>query len=705
MAHVRFEPLGESIEVSPQETVLDAAFRSGYSLAHGCREGQCSACKCFLLEGSADLERYSNYALSDTERANGYTLMCRARPETDLVIELLHYDPDNYRLENAIREVDATVIAVREWTHDIVGLELAVPEDFGWLPGQYVDVAVPGDTDPPAKRSFSIASLPDSHTIELMVKRYPDGRFSSMIGTIIGPAVAPVERENKTQTHSHSSLRVSGPYGNFHLRESERPILMVAGGSGMAPVLGVLRQLAAARCERPIRFYYGAREERDLFALDEIAALSEQLQDFRFTPVTGRFVHEAIDEELTDPDVYMCGPPPMLEAVEALVTGRGVDAARIFQDRFTTSIDAPDEAPADEPGIPAVSEREFTWFTPASRRATLYEDVTVDTQPSIHRHLTRGWPVSFADGRGIWNDASTALRSSDWFEFRDPGQQWERTFYQHGTAAEQQIEGALRSAAEQGLMDDLDPEWLRYLRESLQIPAYVEHGLWFALATAARDCLSDTVATCVCLQAAHKQRSAQAIVLYAMDLENQLGVPFPIDASRERFISDPAWQPTRRYLERLAATADWGEVLIAANLCFEPTVGTLIRRELGTRAAARHGDSVTPVLARVATQEWEWSRRWASALSSFLISDPEHGTHNRAVIDGWLADWLPQARAAAAAIDPAAERTAGYADEVLSGALAITESARPSSRVASRRARPARVGSANRRSVVGRRGL
>ena len=115
---------------------------------------------------------------------------------------------------------------------------------------------------------------------------------------------------------------------------------MIAGGSGMAPVLGVLRQLAAEGCERPIRFFYGAREERDLFALDEIAALGERLPDFRFTPVTGRFVHEAVDGELEGPDVYMCGPPPMLEAAEAMLAERGVDPARIFQDKFTTSADA-----------------------------------------------------------------------------------------------------------------------------------------------------------------------------------------------------------------------------------------------------------------------------------------------------------------------------------------------------------------------------
>ena len=226
---VRFQPLGEEIECGPEETVLDAAFRAGYNLAYGCREGQCSACKCYLLEGSADLKRYSNFALSDTERANGYALMCRALPESDLVIELLHFDPDNYRLEHAIGDVEATVTEVSELTHDIVGVKLTVPEDFSWLPGQYVDVHVPGADG--IRRSFSIASLPEANEIELMIKRYPGGRFSSLLG-------------NEIDSNSHSHLRLTGPYGAFHLRRSDAPILMIAGGSGMAPILGVLRQLA-----------------------------------------------------------------------------------------------------------------------------------------------------------------------------------------------------------------------------------------------------------------------------------------------------------------------------------------------------------------------------------------------------------------------------------------------------------------------------
>ncbi|MGI8505677.1 MAG: MmoB/DmpM family protein [Solirubrobacteraceae bacterium] len=655
---VRFEPLGETIDCGAEETVLDAAFRQGYNLAYGCREGQCSACKCYLLEGDVELERYSNFALSDTERSNGYALMCRAMPESDVVIELLHYDPDNYRLENAIRDGTATVTAITELTHDIVAVTLSVGEGLSWLPGQYLDLHVPGADG--VRRSFSIANLPGEDRVELMIKRYPGGPLSGMLGNEID---------------SHSQLQFTGPYGAFHLRRSERPILMIAGGSGMAPILAVLRQLASEGYGRSVRFFYGAREQRDLFALDEIARLDERLADFRFEPVTGRFVHEAVDEylggsEIADPDVYMCGPPPMLEAAETMLAGRGVHSARIFQDKFTTSADA---------GEQASSEREFAWFEPHGRRATLYEDVTIDTQPSIHRHLRRGWPLSFEDGRGTWNAASTALRSRDWFEFRDPGEQWERPFYQAGAAVEQQIEGALRSAAEQGLIDDFAPSWVQFLRAFLQVPAYIEHGLWFALATAARDCLSDSVATCVCLQAAMKQRSAQAIVLYAMDLEQHLGHDFAIESARETFLHDEPWQPVRRYLERLAATADWGEVVFAANLCFEPAVATLVRRELGTRAAAANGDTVTPVLARAETQEWEWARAWTVALSRFLLADAEHAAHNRAVLSGWVRAWLPEAVGAAEALASvgesigvdvarATERVLAYAGQMLAEA-------------------------------------
>jgi propane monooxygenase coupling protein len=168
-------------------------------------------------------------------------------------------------------------------------------------------------------------------------------------------------------------------------------------------------------------------------------------------------------------------------------------------------------------------------------------------------------------------------------------------------------------------------------------------------------------------------------VLYAMDLEPYLGRQLPIAPARQAFLRDPAWQPARRYLERLAATADWGEVLVAANLCFEPVVATLVRRELGTRAAAAHGDTVTPVLARVETQEWEWARAWTVALTRFLLTDAVHGEANRAVLGSWVRDWMPAALAAAVALAPVGEtvgvdearaidRVRRYAGELLADA-------------------------------------
>lgn len=301
--------------------------------------------------------------------------------------------------------------------------------------------------------------------------------------------------------------------------------------------------------------------------------------------------------------------------------------------------------------------RQFSWYRPRRSRPSVYEDVTIDTQPSIHRHLTRGWPVRFEDGRGTWSEDATALRASDWYDFRDPGELWERPFYERAAAAERGIEDAMGAARGDGLLDDFAPGWATFLRDQLQLQAFVEYGLWLPLATAARDCPSDAVTTCVCLEAALKQRAAQALVLHGMDLERHHGA-FPIDAARERFLCDQAWQPTRRYLEWLAAVRDWGELLVAANLCFEPLVGTFLRRELGMRAATANGDAVTPVLALAASREWAWTRDWTVELVRFVVGDPEHGSRNRGLLAEWVARWLPDACEALDLLVPIAEPVA-----------------------------------------------
>src|SRR5262249_28840924 len=197
-------------------------------------------------------------------------------------------------------------------THDITRLVLKAP-GFEFTPGQFVDVHVPGTgSRSPAKRSFSMANVcdPDNPMIELMIKRYEGGRFSGLL--------------SEGAVRVGDSIGYTGPYGALRARDSEHPILMIAGGSGMAPILSPLRAFAAAGCSRPIRFFYGARTDGDLFHADEIAALGSSLADFEFRPVVGGFVHDSVDAflgsgEFAAPDVYMCGPAPMVEAAETML--------------------------------------------------------------------------------------------------------------------------------------------------------------------------------------------------------------------------------------------------------------------------------------------------------------------------------------------------------------------------------------------------
>lgn len=314
------------------------------------------------------------------------------------------------------------------------------------------------------------------------------------------------------------------------------------------------------------------------------------------------------------------------------------------------------------------SERAFSWYTPAGRRATIYEDVTIDTQPSIHRHVDRDWPVFFEDGRGTWNERSTALRHTDWYAFRDPEALWERPFYQQGSAREAEIESAIAHARSSRLLADVDPAWLDFLRTWMQVPAFLDHGTWLALATCARDALCDTLATCIAFSAAMKQRQAQALLLYAMDLEPELG-ELPLDPAKELFLTDPAWQPARACVERLSASTDWCEISIAVALCVEPLLGRLVRRELLVRSAAACGDTITPTVLRGAEREVEWICRWGGELARFAIADETHGECNRATIAGWVADWSAEARAAARALEPlfdARPRGVPFADALAS---------------------------------------
>jgi propane monooxygenase reductase subunit len=329
---VRLEPVGIEFEVTEDETVLNGAFRQGLMLMHGCKEGQCAACKSFLLEGEVDMDRYSTFALPDFEEAEGWTLLCRAHALSDLEVELINYDEEILRSGVPLRTLPAVVAAVEPLTHDIRRLVLRLVDgaELAYHPGQYVDIRIPG-TDS-EHRSFSMANLPsDGGRLEFMIKLYPDGRFSGLLEDgSIGPG---------------DELEVTGPYGVFTLRESsERRLLFIGGGAGMAPILCLLRSLADRGSARPAVFYYGARSEADLIELDEldavrfVPALSEQPWDGETGLITD--VVDRREGDLSDVDAYLCGPPPMVDAAIDLLTRRGVPEAQIHFDKFTTTAEA-----------------------------------------------------------------------------------------------------------------------------------------------------------------------------------------------------------------------------------------------------------------------------------------------------------------------------------------------------------------------------
>jgi propane monooxygenase reductase subunit len=335
---VRFEPVGIEIEVDEDQTILRAAAEQGVQLMHGCKEGQCAACKSFVLEGDdIELDRYSTFALPDYERDEGSTLLCRAHAYEDLVIELLNYDEEIIRGGLPIRKGVAEVVANDPVTHDLrhLVLHLVEPEEIKYFPGQYLDLTVPGTVE---TRSFSMAAPPGREgRFEFVIKVYPDGLFSRYLAETLQVG---------------DRLDVEGPFGTFTLRESRTSdLVMIAGGAGLAPVLGLLRSMADRGVERKATFYYGVRGRRDLCFEKELRELEERLSGFRYVPAlsepddagwageTGMItdVVRRLEGDLTGRDVYLCGPPPMVEAALELLPAMGARQSDIFYDKFTTT--------------------------------------------------------------------------------------------------------------------------------------------------------------------------------------------------------------------------------------------------------------------------------------------------------------------------------------------------------------------------------
>jgi propane monooxygenase reductase component len=332
---VTIQPAGVTFECSEEETILDAAVRRGFALPYGCKKGHCGTCKAQVLDGEVDLEIDSIYTLSDFERQMGFTLLCSAYALGDATVEMEGLDGSELEVVPA-RDFVGKVVEVRRLTPDIRGLTLELDDELEFRTGQFAHLGVPGTE---ASRCYSMANpASERRRLEFMIKVIPGGLFSTSLESMAGG----------------EKLAVNGPHGSFWVRDHDRPLLMIGGGAGMAPLWGMVQDLAERGDTRPVRFFYGARTPEDLFHLDEIATAGERLADFDFVPALSHVdpdgagghqcglvtdvVERVLGRDIRHHDAYLCGPPPMIDAALAVLDGYGLEVHQsIFYDKFSAS--------------------------------------------------------------------------------------------------------------------------------------------------------------------------------------------------------------------------------------------------------------------------------------------------------------------------------------------------------------------------------
>ncbi|MDX1604911.1 MAG: CDP-6-deoxy-delta-3,4-glucoseen reductase [Candidatus Competibacterales bacterium] len=334
---VTIQPKDHAITVGNHETVLEAALREGHVLPYSCRGGTCGSCVGRVVEGEV---RYPDDrrppALSEREATEGKALFCQARPASDLVIEVREIDGAG---DIQVRVLPCRVMRLQRLAPDVMQMTLRLPatERLQYFAGQYIDILLRDGR----RRSFSLANPPhvDDH-LELHVRHVPRGQFSDFVFHNL--------REK-------SILRFQGPLGTFFLRrDSDRPIIMIAGGTGFAPIKAMLEDAFHQGLDRPVHFYWGARARRDLYLHNLPQRWAAERDGFRYTPVLsepapgddwdGRtgWVHAAVAEDYPDlgqHEVYMSGPPPMIAAAKAVLPGQGLDPERLFYDSFEYAVD------------------------------------------------------------------------------------------------------------------------------------------------------------------------------------------------------------------------------------------------------------------------------------------------------------------------------------------------------------------------------
>lgn len=316
------------IDCNAGEKVLDAAYRQKVNLPMDCSDGVCGTCKCHCASGEYDLgSDYLEEALDEDEAAARQVLTCQMVPVSDCVIDV---PVAAAQCKTTLSQWQAEVVRVTTLSDSAFELVIAT-DGIAFLAGQYINVQVPGT---PHLRAYSFSSQPGEREGRFLIRNVPGGIMSHWLAERARPG---------------DILTLSGPMGSFYLRESERPLLMLAGGTGLAPFLAMLHQMVAQASTRPVTLLYGVNRDSDLVMTGALTALAEQLPSFRWLPVVTDenslcpqrgFVTDHFSDELLnegDVDIYLCGPPPMVNAVSGALRERGISPGNFWYEKFIAS--------------------------------------------------------------------------------------------------------------------------------------------------------------------------------------------------------------------------------------------------------------------------------------------------------------------------------------------------------------------------------
>jgi len=297
------------------------------------------------------------------------------------------------------------------------------------------------------------------------------------------------------------------------------------------------------------------------------------------------------------------------------------------------------------------TSRKYNYFEPKGRRATHYEDVTVDVQPDPERYLIQNWIIAFPDGDGAYEKDATAAKSSNWHAFRAPDQEWERTHYQRQSKIENMVQSVIANARKQGAPASFDQAWSKILQAHLGAWKHVEFGLGTSLMQAQRYGYTQMINNATLTNSSYKMRLAQDITLYLAEIGMDL-TGWDDELGKQTWLESPIWQPTREAVETIMGATDYLEQYFAINIVFEPLVGELFRSGFLMQAAAANNDFITPPVISAAEADYERNLANAIDLIYLLANDETYGQQNRSLFQGWVKNHAALADKAAAALQP-----------------------------------------------------